>query len=391
MDNNQIKTARRIFLDIIKNIINPSSETVLDGEIDGAFQKIICKMAYVHDLAHLLSSESVKKDVLTNPTEKAFVNKQQIMSIYRYERLNFDYQEIKETFIKEKIPFVPLKGLIIRSLYPEPWMRTSCDIDVLVKKEDLNRAVEALKKNNKFVQYGKVNYHDISLFSPSNVHLELHFSIKENIECIDKLLDKVWDYCENTAENPFEFKETNEFFVFHTLAHMLYHFKAGGCGIRPFMDLYLLHKNFELDLEKLESMIKECGITKFYENVKLLSEVWFEDKEHTDLTLSMEDYVFSGGVYGSKENDLAVKKNKVNRKSYIFNRIFSPYDVIKNRYPILQKHKWLTPFYQVRRWIESLFKNKAKQLKTEIQIYDNVDQTKKEKVEKMFSGLDIKI
>ena len=391
MSSIENKTASKILINIIKNIINPDNATVLDMELDSIVQKKIYKMAHMHDLAHLLNRESAYNNLFTDKTLKDLANRQHIMAIYRYERINFDYHEIKETLTNEKIPFVPLKGLIIRALYSEPWMRTSCDIDVLVKKEDLDRAIVALIKNKKFTKQGKVNYHDVSLYSPSNVHLELHFSIKENMECIDKLLDKVWDYCENTGENTFEFKETNEFFVFHTVAHMLYHFKSGGCGIRPFMDLYLLHKNFELDVEKLENMLKECGITKFYENVKLLSEVWFEGKEHTDLTLSMEEYVFSGGVYGSKENDLAIKKNKTNRKSYILNRIFSPYDVIKNRYPILQKHKWLTPFYQVRRWVESLFKNKAKQLKTEIQIYDNIDQSKKEKVEKMFSGLDIKI
>ena len=36
---------------------------------------------------------------------------------------------------KVQIPFLPLKGSVIRQYYPEPWMRTSCDIDILVDFE----------------------------------------------------------------------------------------------------------------------------------------------------------------------------------------------------------------------------------------------------------------
>ncbi|MBO4954226.1 MAG: nucleotidyltransferase family protein, partial [Clostridia bacterium] len=35
------------------------------------------------------------------------------------------------------IDFMPLKGAVIRQYYPEPWMRTSCDIDIHVKKDRL--------------------------------------------------------------------------------------------------------------------------------------------------------------------------------------------------------------------------------------------------------------
>ncbi len=391
MNSKEGITARKIFLQTIKSIINCDEKPYSIKELDIAVQRKLYVMALRHDLAHLISKECIDFGYITDTKIKELFKKQQILSVYRYERMNFEYQEIKQTLIKEKIPFLPLKGLIIRELYQEPWMRTSCDIDVLVQKEDLKRAIDALKKENKYVQQGAVNYHDVSLYAPSQVHLELHFNIKENIEYIDKLLEKVWEYSIKIDENGYEYRQSNEFFIFHIIAHLLYHFKSGGCGVRPLIDLYLLHKNFELDQEKLKNMFDECGIYEFYEQIKKLSEVWFSDREHTELTEMMEEYIFSGGVYGSKENDFAVKKNIVNRKKYILNRIFSPYDVIKNRYPILQKHKWLTPFYQVRRWTETIFSKKAGKLKEEIQIYDSVDADKKANVEKMFSGLGIKI
>ena len=43
------------------------------------------------------------------------------------------------------IPYVLLKGAVIQHLYPEAWMRTSSDIDVLVHEEDLDAAVKAIR------------------------------------------------------------------------------------------------------------------------------------------------------------------------------------------------------------------------------------------------------
>ena len=43
---------------------------------------------------------------------------------------------------KAQIPFVPLKGSVIRKYYPEAWMRTSSDIDVLVHKEDVEKTTD---------------------------------------------------------------------------------------------------------------------------------------------------------------------------------------------------------------------------------------------------------
>ena len=50
-------------------------------------------------------------------------------------------KELKEALEKAEIPFLPLKGSVIRKYYPEPWMRTSCDIDLLIHKEEADNVV----------------------------------------------------------------------------------------------------------------------------------------------------------------------------------------------------------------------------------------------------------
>ena len=115
------------------------------------------------------------------------------------------------------IPYISLKGARIRPCYPKPWMRTSCNNTYEVK-----------------------NYHDISLYSPSCTHLELHFSILEDTEQI-QVLSQVWAHSSPVpGSDGSEYEQSPEFFLFHLIAHMAYHFVHGGCGIPHFLDLFLL-------------------------------------------------------------------------------------------------------------------------------------------------------
>ena len=48
------------------------------------------------------------------------------------------------------IPYILLKGAVIQHLYPEGWMRSSNDIDILVREDDLPLAVKAIEDNTSF-------------------------------------------------------------------------------------------------------------------------------------------------------------------------------------------------------------------------------------------------
>lgn len=59
--------------------------------------------------------------------------------VYCYKRMNYEYEQVCDALEKAEIPFIPLKGVVIREYYPEPWMRTSCDIDILVREKNLKK------------------------------------------------------------------------------------------------------------------------------------------------------------------------------------------------------------------------------------------------------------
>ena len=363
------------------------AEKLEENMLSEEFLTSLYKLSKSHDMAHIVGSALAGIGQLPkNEIGKKF-EKQTFMAVFRYERLNYEYGQICYVLENNGISYVPLKGAIVRGYYPKPWMRTSCDIDILIYEDELEKAVGKLCGSLAYTADEEKHYHDVSLFSSSGIHLELHFSILENMENIDKMLVKAWDYC-HAEDGGYKYLQTNEYFMFHHIAHMAYHFVHGGCGIKPFADLYLLLDKMQFDDSVVQAYCNECGIGKFYAEVKNLANVWFGGAEHTALTKQMEEYLLSGGVYGSQKNLVTVNQAKSGGKlKYAMSRIWMPLEGLKIKYPSLEKHVWLMPFYQIRRWFSVLFKGKLGRLFKEIKTGVSVTETESESAENMLKKL----
>ena len=83
------------------------------------------KLSKAHDLAHLVGDALIKNDLIGNDEIKAKYQKQVMIAIYRYEKINYELNRLRSALNEAQIPFIPLKGSVLRQYYPEPWMRTS--------------------------------------------------------------------------------------------------------------------------------------------------------------------------------------------------------------------------------------------------------------------------
>ena len=102
----------------------------------------LLKISSKHDVVHLLAFGLKQNELISK--ENSDIEKCILKAVYRYERLRYEYENLCSVLEKAQIPFLPLKGSVIRKYYPEAWMRTSCDIDVLVHKRDAERAKSVL-------------------------------------------------------------------------------------------------------------------------------------------------------------------------------------------------------------------------------------------------------
>ena len=353
----------KILIALVRSAVKaePLSEKIISQITPEILEKLY-KLSNHLDVTQFASDTLYKNGLLSNETEVGEMFKAaQLSALIRYTRLKLEQKRIYKIFSDENILFIPLKGDVVRKYYNEPYMRTSCDIDILVREEDLNRATKLLEEKLKY-SADKKAYHDISLFSPDGVHLELHFNVLEHLENIDTLLEKVWDYAVPSG-NSSEYMLTNEFLMFYLVAHAMYHFINGGCGIKPFVDIYVLKGKMLVDDDLLHKMCEECGILTFYQKCCDLIDVWFGNKEHDNVTLDMEKFVISGGTYGTLSNKLAVERTEVsNSMEYLLKRIFMKKSDLQIIYPQLKQYSALFPYYTVKRWAGLLNKSKQRRI-----------------------------
>ena len=340
-----------------------------------------------HDMAHIVAQGLSEIGLVGEGEISQKFQKQQMLAFYRYQRINYAFEEICRVLENEKIPFVSLKGSVIRRYYPEPWMRTSSDIDFLIKAEDVGKIKSAMENKLNF-QYKSTWHHEHSFFTESGVHIEFHDNLNPDDDRKIDLLENAWDYVEHVGNSNYHFEMNDEMFYFYHIAHMAKHFEEGGCGIRPFLDLWILeHRITHADSER-DALLEQGGLLIFANACRRLSAVWFDNVKSDNITEQMQEYILQGGVYGTLDNRVVVQQNKRGGKiQYALSRVFLKYDVIKFHYPILKKHRWLMPIMQVCRWFRLLRKGRMKQSLHELNVNKKMSQEKISETAELFTKL----
>lgn len=331
-------------------------------------------LAEKHDLAHLVahSTEGLQLpacDVLNK------LRKTKLTAIYRYSKQDYEFQRIRGILENAKIPFIPLKGSVLRQYYPEPWMRTSSDIDVLVKEEDLSAAADEFIRCGWTERKKSAPDHDRSFYSATGVHLELHFSLAENMANVDPILDQIWDHCVLSEGSQYEYRQSDDFFLFHHMAHMAHHFLFGGCGLRPILDLWVLKKADCSHTATFRQLCDQACLGTFSDCAMELSGIWFEGKDSSPLMQQVEQYILQGGTFGNLGNKVLINQaNSGSRAANMKQRIWQPFDLLSMYYPILRKHRWLFPFFQIVRWFRIILSGRLRLSLLEIRTANSISQ-----------------
>ena len=336
-------------------------------EIRDAFSKEDLPSLYTcakrHDLAHLIADALDKLALLPFDGEiSAKLRKQQMLAVYRQQRSQYELQVVCNALEEAKLPFIPLKGAIIRDYYPEPWMRTSCDIDILIREEDMARATKLLTDQMGY-RKGVESPHDVSFHTESGIHIELHHTLTNDRITPEggEILSNIWSFAEPEDGCEYRYRLSDAMFYFYHIAHMAKHIQIGGCGVRPFIDQWILEHCISHDNAERNALLAKGGLLTFAEAAQKLAEVWLADAEAEEMILWLESFILNGGVYGNMENRVSIlQKKRGGKLRYAFSRIFISYDSLKFYYPILKKHRWLTPVYEVVRWFRLIFTGKTK-------------------------------
>lgn len=349
-------------------------------------------LSKAHDMAHIVAQGLADLELLGEDEISQKFQKQHMLAVYRYQKMNYELEQICQTLEDTKIPFIPLKGSVIRKYYPEPWMRTSCDIDILVHKNDLEKATTLLMDKMDY-KCDFISPHDVSMYSPSSMHIELHYELIEDklIGKADSLLQQVWDYSTLEVGATSKYRMSNDYFYFYHLAHMAKHMISGGCGIRSFLDLHIMNHSKEYGQLQGCDLLRQGQLMQFATEANKLSEYWFGNEIQIDVMgKTLQKYILQSGVYGTQTNAVAInqafaKDTSSNKK--LIKRIWKPYEEIKYWYPFLINHKWAMPFFQFKRWLQIIFGGTVKRILTNKKMAKNINQTDILELDQMLNAL----
>ena len=324
-----------------------------------------------HNVAQIVASALLNSGIIENSPQKGLYLNEIYSAVYSQEKMSETFNEICAVFDEEKIAYIPLKGAVVRGLYPEPWMRVSGDIDILVKEKDRQSAINTILKLNGY-ELKKESAYDVSFISPNKTLVELHHKLFSDKKFAKKITD-VWISSKSDGNSECRHKLNNEIFCYYHILHMAKHFVNGGCGIRSFIDLRLIEQAYGLDSDTLKELLEKSGLSVFAGYARRLCAVWFDGREHDEKTLQMEKFILDGGAFGTEKTKIISRQQMTGgKRQYFLSKIFVPYGSLKYIYPALKKYPFLFPYYEVKRWLSFLVGKRKKFRKNYAAQFDSV-------------------
>lgn len=287
---------------------------------------------------------------------------------------------------------IPLKGYVLRQLYPNPMMRSMSDFDVLIRNMD-NPPIRPWMESMGFVfeEDDDISPHHDNYVKKPWAYMELHRHIMRVRAGRDELEANIWARCTPEPGRKHIYRMSDEdFYIFHLL-HMHKHFVEEGCGLKNVIDIFvfLRARGETLDRVYLDNQFKALGIDRFAAYMEHLAFVLLGDIPADEDSKTVTDYLASMDAFGSREQHRVIevssgksKNRTLNKLSFTLRRIFPSPTVLSKHYPSVMKRKFLLPFYWIANAWRVLFVKKRTFSDLKL---DGIDDEKYETASRVFT------
>lgn len=263
------------------------------------------------------------------------------------ERQNADFDRISAAFQQAGVDHLPLKGLASRELYQSIDMRSLSDLDILIRREQLEKACETMTSLG--YRAGKVSKYE-HVFENGGAAVELHTALlsPENRDFYPYFGDG-WGRAKQRDGHLWRYSREDE--LVYSFVHFTKHYRNGGAGIKFVVDIEEYVRRVPgLDMEYVRGELESLGLVSFFENALRLCRAWFEGGEHDDVTRLMTDCICRGGVFGTRDSEISARIARTadgdmrgaSRKR-MWQTFFPSLDSMKEIYPFVARAPFLLP------------------------------------------------
>lgn len=369
-------------------------------------------LARLHEVPQLVADYLGCKKGSQGAEEKFRAEISELYNAELYRALTFktDLSRISMILEEAGIDYIPLKGAIIRDIYPKNWMRSSTDIDILVRPHDIDRATDVITQQAGYMLVNQSGHHTL-IESKTGWIIEMHFDLSPGEHDARKLLDKAWDYAVPATGHRYNF--TAEFFEMYFYYHLSHHArKQGALGLRQMMDIFMIDcknkststtsgKNLEADiLASSGKLLGKAGLDRFATAARTIAAVWFGDlsrkKAVKSLGISLEEFeemetfALNGGMGGTKESKMTMRRADEAGKgdtNYAASRIVLSTEDLASMHKEVRENPKLAPIYQVKRWARILKPGRAAKAKKEIELASSIGDNEIDRARRVLRNL----
>ncbi len=159
--------------------------------------------------------------------------------------LTLELQRIKKIFREAEVRFAPIKGAdLAYSCYPDPALRSRCDIDLLVHPDDIDRAVAAATDDGWRTPHQYRSEHHAPSMYKKHAMLELHFTLPD---FPPDAIPRIWELLRQ-EEGSTEFRLPPELSLAVACQHARKHRWINGAAlIADYAFLLKAHPGFDWD------------------------------------------------------------------------------------------------------------------------------------------------
>ena len=317
-------------------------------------QQALYKLAKAHSVAAMAAMALERCGEIGGEWKQAKGN-----AIRRTLLLDAERAEICRFLEEQGIWYMPLKGVILKDMYPKPGMREMADNDILYDVTYQDALCSFMKSRGFTAESVGHIYHDTYYKKPV-YNFEMHTALVNPGRDIkwNQYYQDIESRIISDQEGTFARRFSDEDFYIYLNVHGCKHYKIAGTGIRSLVDthVYLSKMSGKLDWEYIERECGKLGITEYEGQCRNLAHKVFGGESGAELTEKEHEtlaYYFSSGTYGTMTNRIhrnlrEIQQEKGNftcwtKIKYMLSRAFPNLDFMMRYSPMVRKHKWLYP------------------------------------------------
>lgn len=296
--------------------------------------------------------------------------------------------QVYRQFLKQELKVLIVKGLVCRSLYPQPDNRQSNDEDLYVQKEEYGAVKEILLKNN-FTVVSDSN--DVTTFIDpvSGLSIELHTALfsqeSKAYGNYQRYFDQAFDKCivhriDGVEVYSLEYTQHLLFLILHFVKHFFH----GGVGIRQVADIVMYSEAYgdKINWDRLYDILKDLNIYVLIVNLFALAHDQLEfdyTKIRVPEGIDKSDYqdlfddIMDAGIFGQSSSErihsATITLNTISDgKTSVIKSIFPSLKEMQGKYKYLNKYPVLLPFAYLSRIVNYKKNNSSKNSQRTIEV-----------------------